>query len=95
MLDCERQAMKSLSKEQLIYLIEQLLHNQESIRTICSEVSKKHMCSDEAVLRIGAGLYDMTTINTRTLPAYIDMKLGKITPEEFRSIFSWLIRRIG
>lgn len=45
------------------------------------------MCSDEAVLRIAAGLYDTTTINGRTLPAYIDMKLGKITPEEFRSIF--------
>ncbi len=87
MLDCAKQVIKSLSNEQLIYIIEQLLHHQESIRAICSEVSKKHMCSDEAVLRIAAGLYDTTTINGRTLPAYIDMKLGKITPEEFRSIF--------
>lgn len=86
MLDCGTQVIKSLSNEQLIYIIELLLHNQESIRAICSEVSKKHMCSDEAVLRIGAGLYDMTTINSRTLPVYIDMKLGKITSKEFRCI---------
>ena len=46
MLDCEKQVIKSLSNEQLIYIIEQLLHNQESIRAYCSEVSKKHMCSD-------------------------------------------------
>lgn len=87
MLDCERQAMKSLSKEQLIYLIEHLLRIEERISTYCSEVTKEHMCSDEAVFHIRARLYDMITINTRTLPAYIDMKLGKITPEEFRSIF--------
>ena len=40
MLDCEKQVIKSLSNEQLIYIIEQLLHNQESIRAYCSEVSK-------------------------------------------------------
>lgn len=44
MLDCEKQAMKGLSNEQLIYIIELLLHNQESIRAICSEVSKKNIC---------------------------------------------------
>ena len=58
MLDCEKQVMKGLSNEQLIYIIEQLLHNQESIRAICSEVSNKHMCSDEAVLRIAADRRD-------------------------------------
>lgn len=58
MLDCERQVMKSLSNEQLIYIIEQ----------------------------IRVSLYDMPSIDSRTLPAYIDMKLGKITPKEFRCI---------
>lgn len=59
MLDCERQVMKSLSNEQLIYIIEQ----------------------------IRVSLYDMPSIDSRTLPAYIDMQLGKITDKEFRCIF--------
>ena len=44
------------------------------------------MCSDEAVFHIRARLYDIPTINNKTLPTYIDMKLGKITPKEFRCI---------
>lgn len=87
MLDFERQAMKSLSKEQLIYLIEQLLHSQGLISTICVEESKWHISSDEAVEQIRVSLYDMPSIDSRTLPAYIDMQLGKITDEEFRCIF--------
>lgn len=86
MLDCERQAMQSLSKEQLIYLIEHLLRIEERISTYCCEVAKEHMCSDEAVFHIRARLYEIPTINSRTLPAYIDMKLGRITPKEFRCI---------
>lgn len=87
MLDCERQAMQSLSKEQLIYLIEQLLYSQGLISTICMEESKRHINSDEAVEQIRVSLYDMPSIDSRTLPAYIDMQLGKITDEEFRCIF--------
>lgn len=92
MLDCDRQAMKTLSKEQLIYLIEHLLRIQERISTYCSEVSKEHMRSDEAVFHIRARLDEIPTINSmsinnKTLPAYIDMQLGKITDEEFRCIF--------
>lgn len=68
MLDCERQAMKSLSKEQLIYLIEHLLRIEERISTYCSEVTKEHMCSDEALFHIRARLYDIPTINSETLP---------------------------
>lgn len=50
------------------------------------------MCSDEAVFHISARLYEIPTINSmtinnKTLPAYIDMQLGKITNEEFRCIF--------
>ena len=91
MLDCERQAMQSLSKEQLIYLIEHLLRIEERISTYCSEVTKEHMCSDEAVFHIRARLYAIPTINSmtinnKTLPAYIDMQLGKITPKEVRCI---------
>ena len=87
MLDCEKQVMKSLSNEQLIYLIEHLLRIEERISTYCSEVTKEHMCSDEAVFHIRARLWEIPTINSRTLPVYIDMQLGKITDEEFRCIF--------
>lgn len=87
MLDCERQVMKSLSNEQLIYIIEQLLHSQKRISAICVEESKWHINSDEAVEQIRRSLYGMPSIDSRTLPAYIDMQLGKITDEEFRCIF--------
>ncbi|RGF38906.1 hypothetical protein DW050_11460 [Ruminococcus sp. AF42-10] len=87
MLDCERQVMKSLSNEQLIYIIEQLLHSQGLVSTICVEESKRHINSDEAVEQIRMSLYDMPIIDSRILPAYIDMQLGKITNEEFRCIF--------
>lgn len=73
MLDCEKQVMKSLSNEQLIYLIEHLLRIEERISTYCSEVTKEHMCSDKAVFHIRARLWEMPTINSRILPAYIDM----------------------
>lgn len=86
MLDCEKQVMKSLSNEQLIYIIEQLLRSQKLIRDIYSELSKERMSADEALFHIRARLYDMPTINSETLPVYIDMKLGKITPKEFRCI---------
>lgn len=86
MLDCERQVMKSLSNEQLIYIIEQLLHSQKLIRDIYSELAKKRMSCDEALFHICMRLYNMPSIDSRTLPAYIDMKLGKITPKEFRCI---------
>lgn len=97
MLDCERQAMKSLSKEQLIYLIEDLLRIQKRISTYCSEVTKEHMCSDEAVFHIRARLYEIPTINSmtinnKTLPAYIDMQLGKITDEELICLHKKLCR---
>ena len=97
MLDCERQAMKTLSKEQLIYLIEHLLRIEERISTYCSEVTKEHMCSDEAVFHIRARLYEIPTINSmtinnKTLPAYIDMQLGKITDEEFICLHKQLCR---
>lgn len=93
MLDCEKQVIKSLSNEQLIYIIEQLLHIEERIGTYCSEVTKEHMCSDEAVFHIRARLWEIPTINSmtinnKTLPAYIDMQLGKITDKEFDDICS-------
>lgn len=93
MLDCERQVMKSLSNEQLIYIIEHLLRIEERISIYCSEVTKEHMCSDEAVFHIRARLYEIPTINSmtinnKTLLAYIDMQLGKITDEEFDDICS-------
>lgn len=87
MLDCEKQVMKSLSNEQLIYIIEQLLRSQTLISAICVEESKWHINSDEAVEQIRKNLYNMPSIDSRTLPAYIDMRLGKITNEEFRCIF--------
>lgn len=87
MLDCEREVMKGLSNEQLIYIIEQLLRSQKLISAICVEESKWHINSDEAVEQIRRSLYNMPSIDSRTLPAYIDMQLGKITNEEFRCVF--------
>lgn len=80
-------ALKELSKEQLIYLIEQLYDRQFLMGEVCVEESKSHIASDEAVNRIRGYIYDMPSMhNISSLRAFIDWKMGKITLEEYRDI---------
>ena len=87
MTDQLKEILNELSKEQLIYLIEQFYHSQFLISEICVEESKQHILSENAVQKIRSYLYDMpNTYNVDNLKAQIDMEMGKITVDEYRKI---------
>lgn len=82
-----KETLNQLSKEQLIYLIEQLEHSQALICEACVEESKCHINSDEAVDKIRSCIYDMPSMhNSIELSAYLDMKMGKISVSKYRRI---------
>ena len=87
MTDQLKEILNELSKDQLIYLIEQYYHSQFLISEICVEESKQHISSEKAVEEIRSYLYDMpNTYNVDNFKAQIDMKMGKITVDEYRKI---------
>ena len=78
-----KEILNELSKDQLIYLIEQFYHSQFLISEVCVEESKCHISSENAVQKIRSYLYNMPkTYNVADLKALIDMKMGKITDDE-------------
>ena len=85
MTDQLKEILNELSKDQLIYLIEQFYHSQFLISETCVEESKQHISSEKAVQNIRKYLYDMpNTYNVDNLKAQIDLKMGKITVDEYR-----------
>ena len=82
-----KETLNQLSKEQLIYLIEQLVHSQFLIGETCVEESKLHITSNEAVNKIREHIYNIPYISSpKELKAYIDMKMDKISVSEYRRI---------
>lgn len=82
-----KETLSQLSKEQLIYLIEQLDYSQSLIGEVCVDESKMHIDSDRAVDKIRGYLYNMPSMyNVTNLKAYLDMKMGKISVLEYRKI---------
>ena len=87
MTDKLKEILNELSKDQLIYLIEQFYHSQFLISETCVDESKCHISSENAVQKIRSYLYDMPSIyNVEHFKAQIDLKMGKITVEEYRKI---------
>lgn len=87
MTDQLKEILNELSKEQLIYLIEQYYHSQFLIGEACVDESKCHILPENAVQKIRSYLYDMPkTYNATDFKALIDMKMGKITVDECRKI---------
>ena len=85
MTDQLKEILNELSKEQLIYLIEQFYHSQFLISETCVEESKCHISSEQAVQNIRKYLYDMPNVyNVDNFKAQIDMGMGKITIDEYR-----------
>ena len=81
----EKDILNELSKEQLIYLIDQMRHSLCLIGETCVEESKLHIDSDEAVDKIRNYIYDMPSLyNAIELKAYIDMRMGNLSIEEYR-----------
>ena len=87
MTDKLKEILNQLSKDQLIYLIEQFYHSQLVIGEACVEESKHHISSENAVQKIRSYLYDMpNTYNVDNFKARIDLRMGKITVDEYRKI---------
>ena len=85
MTDQLKEILNELSKEQLIYLIEQFYHSQFLISETCVDESKCHISSENAIKKIRNCLYDMlNTYNVDNFKAQIDLKMGKITVDEYR-----------
>ena len=82
-----KEILNELSKDQLIYLIEQYYHSQFLISEVCVDESKQHISSERAIKKIRNLLYDMlNTYNVDDFKAHINLKMGKITVEEYRKI---------
>lgn len=87
MTDQLKEILNELSKDQLVYLTEQFYHSQFLISEVCVDESKQHISSEGAVKEIRSYLYDMpSTYNVDNFKAQIDMKMGKITVDEYRKI---------
>lgn len=73
---CYKENLQQLSKEQLIFLIENLVRSQTLIDEVCIEESKLHIDSDKAVSEIRNHLYHIPNMHSLTaLKAYIDSYL--------------------
>lgn len=87
MTDQLKETLNELSKDQLIYLIEQYYYSQFLIGEVCVEESKQHISSERAIKKIRNCLYDMPNIyNVDNFKTQIDLKMGKITVDEYRKI---------
>ena len=82
-----KEILNELSKEQLIYLIEKYYHSQFLISESCVEESRQYIQSEQAIQEIREYLYDMPdTYNVDNFKARIDLRMGKITSDEYRKI---------
>ena len=85
MTDQLKEILNELSKNQLMYLIEQFYHSQFLVSEVCVDESKQHISSEQAIQEIRNYLYDMPiTYNVDNFKAQIDLKMGKITVDEYR-----------
>ena len=86
----QKEVLSKLSKEQLIYLIEQFYHSQFLIGETLVDVSKCHIDAERAIIDIRKFMYDIPGMNdVDELKAHIDMKMGKITVEEYRRMMGF------
>lgn len=87
MTEHDKEILSQLSKEQLIYLIEQLNYSQFLISETCVDESKCNIGSDKAIDKIRGYIYQMPNMyNVEELKSYIDMKINKISAKEYRKI---------
>lgn len=85
----KKRNLEKLTKEQLIFLIEQYDHINFMIGETLVDESKRHITSEEAVKEIRKYLTESqfkTDLSNEHLDSYIDMKTGKISAEEYREI---------
>ena len=79
--------LQSLSKDQLVKLIEDYKYALDIIGEICVDESKgadAHSLFTD--IRLLLREFDSYDLNSDSLVAEIDLSMGKITPEKFRSV---------
>lgn len=84
-----KENLENMSKEQLIYIIAQYDIFYTTIGEICVSESKMHINSKEAIKKIRNKCCDIqydVDIADEHIGDLINMKLGKITSEEYRKI---------
>ena len=82
-----RLRLKSLSKDHLVKLIEDYKYVLDIIGEICVDESKgadAHSLFTD--IRLLLREFDSYDLNSDNLIAEIDLSMGKITPEKFRSV---------
>ena len=85
-----KELLMTLSNEQLVYLIEQMHHSLFLIGETCVAESKGHIETTDAIREIRDDIYDLpSAYNEVDFKAHIDMKMGKITPQEYRRILGF------
>ena len=83
----QKQILNELSKEQLIYLIEQQDRSLRLIGEVCVDESKLHIDSKNAISKIRNYIYQMPSLYDATeIKAHIDVSIGKISIQEYRKI---------
>ena len=87
MTESKKQVLRELHTDHLIYLIEQLYHSQSLIGEVLVDESKQHIGPDRAIDKIRSHMYHMPDLhNSSDTRAYIDMKMNKISIDEYRRI---------
>lgn len=85
MIDIDKEVLMQLSKEQLIYLLEQFEHSACVISETCVDVSKGNINAKDAISEICNNCYTIPDLeNANNLKALIDLKCGKISINEYR-----------
>ena len=85
-----KELLMTLSNEQLVYLIEQMHRSLFLIGETCVAESKGHIESTDAIREIRDDIYDLPSAYDEVgLKAHIDMKMGKITPQEYCKILGF------
>ena len=82
-----KEILMTLSKEQLIHIIDKCDHSLFLIGEVCVDESKMNISSDKAVEKIRKYIYDVPrSLDEKELKAEIDYEMGKIKPKEYRQI---------
>ena len=82
-----KENLMKLNKEQLIYLIEQYHHTDVLIGETLVDQSKGNITNEKCIEKIRKySSENYISLNDEHLGDYIDIKLGKITKEEYRKI---------
>lgn len=87
MTEHRKELLMTLSNEQLIYLIDQMNHSLFLITETCVEESKWHIDAETAIQKVRDNIYNLPSIyDEASFKGYIDMKMGKITSQEYHKI---------